>query len=102
MPDPDPKKKKPGASQEQATKGAEDSIDAITADATKLVGEYLGTMTKTYSASMKSVQDGTYKVEDAWKDGIAMWTSYMSGLGKAVELGSRAAKVYSPKKPDES
>ena len=49
---------------------------------------------------MKSVQAGTYKVEDAWADGIKMWSNYTKGLTKALDLGTRAAKVVATPKTD--
>ena len=51
---------------------------------------------------MASIQAGTYKVEDVWADGITMWSSYLSGLGKAFELGNRAVKLQPTKQADES
>lgn len=82
--------------------GGADSLDAIADDTAAFVGSYLKDVTATYSASVASIQAGTYKVEDVWADGIKLWSSYMSGLGKAFELGTRTAKVYQPKPTDES
>ena len=97
------KKAQPNAKSSTAPPGdAADSLEAIANDAAEFVGSYLKEMAATYSSSLSSIQAGTYKVENVWADGIKMWSSYMSSMGKAVELGSRAAKVQTTKPTEPS
>lgn len=79
-----------------------DTLDAIANDTAEFVASYLKDATATYTSSLSSIQAGTYKVENAWADGIKMWSTYMSGLGMAFELGTRTAKVQSTKPTDDS
>lgn len=99
-------KAKPGFKQsatppaDSAEAGA-DTHEAIAEDAAAFVGSYLKDMMATYTSSVSSIQSGTYKVENAWADGIKMWSAYMSGMSKAVELGTRTAKTCAKKPTDE-
>lgn len=89
----------PNATQEP--KMAEDSLEAISKDTADYLGQYLQDATKTVASSMAAIQGGTYKVENAWADGIKLWSNYMNGVTKAFELGSRTAKVYAKKPLDD-
>lgn len=112
MPDPQFAKKKtaskttPGAQQSTTPPSGADSLELIAADTAKFVGTVLTDVTATSTKSLAKIQSGTYKVEDAWADGITMWANYLNGLGKAFELGTRTAKVVAQNpaatSPDES
>lgn len=91
-----------GAETPSSDGGTSETMDDIADEAAELVGSYIKDMTTTYKSSLDSIQAGTYKVEDAWADGISMWTLYMSGLGKALDLGTRTAKAYAKKTTDET
>jgi hypothetical protein len=73
--------------------GDPESLDDLAAEAGELFASYLKDYAEICTKSMTSIQGGTYKVEDAWSDGIALWTKYVSGMGKALDLGSRTAKA---------
>jgi hypothetical protein len=79
--------------------GDSESLDDLTAEAADFFASYLKDYAKICTSSLTSIQAGTYKVEDAWADGITLWTKYVSGLGKALDLGSRAAKAAAPSSP---
>lgn len=89
-PPPDPKKTNKAA---VGDVDADETLDDIAADAAKHFEAYLKDSAASCTSSMQKIQAGTYKVEDAWADGIKMWTTYMSGLGKALDLGTRTAKT---------
>lgn len=79
-----------------------ESLGAVAEDAGALIGSYLKDVATTCTTSLSSIQAGTYKVEDVWDDGIKMWSTYMTGMTKALELGARAAKAYASKPGDVS
>ncbi|HJR90040.1 MAG TPA: hypothetical protein VJ782_07805 [Aeromicrobium sp.] len=84
---------KAGAS---ATAGGE-SLEDIVNEASKFAASFLKGCADTATESMKHVQEGKYKVEDAWADGIKLWTTSMAGLAKAFDLGMRGAKAFAEK-----
>jgi hypothetical protein len=81
------------------TGSAADTIGAITDDTAAAVAAYLKDVTTVSSSSLALIQAGNYKVEDAWSDGIKLWSTYMNGLTTAIALGARTAKVYAVKPP---
>ncbi|MDP1807227.1 MAG: hypothetical protein Q8K72_18770 [Acidimicrobiales bacterium] len=93
--------KKAAASSPSGDAESAESLDAIVAEAAELVSDYLKDYAGNYKASLEQIQAGTYKVEDAWADGIQMWSTYMSGMAKAFDLSTRAAKTVG-KKADEA
>ncbi|MCW2786554.1 MAG: hypothetical protein JWP74_3071 [Marmoricola sp.] len=95
-----PAKKPAVPSAGQAISSGGDSYDAIANDTAAFVGSYLKDMSSTVTTSLSSVQAGTYKVENAWADGIKVFTTYMSGVTKVLELGTRATKVYAVRPGD--
>ena len=56
----------------------------------------------TCAASLKSVEAGTYKPEHVWADDMKLWSTYLTGLGKALDLGVRTAKASTKKTADET
>jgi len=70
-----------------------DTLDSLIAEAAALAESYAKDVAATCTASLTQVQAGTYKVENAWADGIKIWSSYLTGMGKALDLGTRTAKV---------
>lgn len=85
-----------------AESGYVESLDDIAAEAGKLVASYLTDYAAICTKSMASIQGGTYKVEDAWSDGITLWTKYVDGMSKALDLGVRTAKAAAPKPANET
>lgn len=79
-----------------------DTWESLIGEATALADTYAKDVAATCTASMAQVQAGTYKVENAWADGIKIWSSYLAGMGKALDLGTRAAKVATQKPADDS
>jgi hypothetical protein len=78
-----------------------ESLDDIVSEAAQFVTASLKKVTDTCTSSMKSVEDGTYKVENAWADGMTLWSTWVSGMSKALDLGTRTAKALA-NKPDET
>lgn len=83
----------PGGQQSTTPPSGADSLEAIAADTAKFVSTVLTDVTATSTKSLGAIQSGSYKVEDAWSDGISLWANYLNGLGKMFELGTRTAKV---------
>ncbi|MFL6088584.1 MAG: hypothetical protein ACJ71Z_00385 [Aeromicrobium sp.] len=81
------------------TSKAGESLEDIAKDAAAFVESSLKDVAATCTSSMQSIQKGTYKVEDAWADGIKMWSKYTAGLTKALDLSTRAAKVVATPTP---
>lgn len=79
--------------------GEAESLEDLAAEAGSLFASYLKDYAEICTKSMASIQGGTYKVEDAWSDGITLWTKYLSGMGKALDLGTRAAKATAKNPP---
>ncbi len=73
----------------------EESLDDVIDEAVGMAKGYLEDMSNTYQASYKKVKEGKYKVEEAWADGISMWSTYVSGMAKAMDIGVRASKAFS-------
>jgi hypothetical protein len=79
--------------------GEPESLQDLAAEAGKLFASYLKDYADICTKSMASIQAGTYKVEDVWADGITLWTKYASGMGTALDLGSRTARAAAKKPP---
>jgi hypothetical protein len=79
-----------------------DTWESLIGEATTLAGAYAKDVAAICTTSMDQAKKGTYKVENVWADGIKIWSSYLSGMGKALDLGTRAAKVATQKPADDS
>jgi hypothetical protein len=79
-----------------------ETLDAIVKETAEFIESYLNDYTEMYTSSLELIQANNYKVEDAWADGIKMWSMYMSGLGKALDLGTRTVKASAKKPTDET
>jgi hypothetical protein len=77
-----------------------DTLDSLISEGTAFAEAQVKDLTATCTSSLAKVQDGTYTVESAWADGLKLWASGLAGLGKAFDLGTRAAKVVI-KEPDD-
>lgn len=76
-----------------------ETLDDVVKETTEFVASYVKDVADTCTESLKKVQAGTYKVEDAWADGIKMWSTYMNGMTKALDLGTRTAKNLADNPP---
>jgi hypothetical protein len=74
-----------------------DTWESLISEATAMADSYAKEVAATCTASLAQVQAGTYKVENAWADGIKIWASYLGGVSKVLDLGTRAAKVAAQK-----
>ncbi len=104
-----PKNPKKSASSGSGTAGAAsgddaggETLDDIVSEAAEFLSTCLKDYSEVYTSSLGLIQSNNYKVENAWADGITMWSMYMNGLSKAVDLGTRTAKVYAKKPTDET
>ena len=79
--------------------GDAESLDKLAGEAADFFASYLMDYAAICTSSMASIQAGTYKVETAWADGIKLWSSYVSGMGKALDLSSRTAKAAAKNPP---
>ena len=70
-----------------------ETLDDVVKDVTAFVASYVKDYTDTCTSSLAKIQGGSYKVEDAWADAVKMWSTYMSGMTKALDLGTRTAKT---------
>lgn len=79
-----------------------ESLEDVAKEAADFVAAYLKDCADICTSSLESVQKGTYKVENVWEDGLKMWSSYVTGLGKALDLGTRAAKAATKSSTNET
>jgi len=79
-----------------------ETLNDIVSEAADHVASYVKDVSDTCAASLKSVEAGTYKAEHAWADGMKLWSTYLTGVGKALDLGVRTAKAYTKKTTDET
>lgn len=80
----------------------DDTFETLVAEATAFADSQLKEVAATCTASLTKVQAGTYSVEHAWSDGLKLWSSWVTGMGKALDLGTRAAKVVAQQSADET
>jgi hypothetical protein len=79
-----------------------ESLNDIVSEAADHVASYVKDVSETCAASLKAVEAGTYKAEHAWADGMKLWSTYLTGVSKALDLGVRTAKAYTKKPTDET
>lgn len=100
---PQPNAKKTSSSSYATTTPPEtEPLDDIVKEATDFVASQVKVFAETCTTSLKQIQDGNYKVENAWADGIKMWSSWVSGMTKALDLSTRAVKSAAPKPTDKT
>ena len=79
-----------------------ETLDEIVKETADFIESYLKDYTDMFTSSLQQIQANNYKVENAWADGLKMWSMYMSGLGKALDLGTRSVKAAAKKPADET
>ena len=98
---PQPNAKKTTSTSAAATPsdaGAE-TLDDVVKETAEFVASAIKDVADTCTSSLKQVQAGNYKVEDAWTDGIKMWSTYVTNMTKALDLGTRAVKASAKNPP---
>jgi hypothetical protein len=98
-PQPNPKKTATNTSATTTPPDASsETLNDVVEETTNFVASYIKDMADTCTSSLQKIQGGKYKIEDAWADGIKMWSTYTDGVAKALNLSTRAVKA-SAKKP---
>ena len=68
-----------GAKAGSGKTGSGESLEDVVKEAAAFVATCLKDCADTCTSSLKQVQKGNYKVEDAWSDGIKLWSTYVAG-----------------------
>lgn len=71
-----------------------ETLDDLVTETTEFVAAFVKDCAETAKTSLQLVQSGNYKVENVWADGIKLWSTSMTGLAKALDLGVRTAKSF--------
>jgi len=76
-----------------------ETLDDVVKETTEFVASAIKDMADTCTSSLKQIQAGNYKVENAWADGIKMWSTSLTNMTKALDLGTRAVKASAKNPP---
>ncbi len=79
-----------------------ETLDAIAQETAEVIEGYIKDYTEMCTSSLALIQANNYKAENAWADGLKVWSMYMSGMGKALDLGTRTMKAAAKKPSDET
>jgi hypothetical protein len=77
-----------------------DTLESLATEAAEFAAKCVKDCADIGKASLESMQKGTYKVENAWADGIKLWTMSIGSMAKALDVSTRAAKVVAQSSSD--